>query len=67
MEEPEKINFYVYDWSVKTFKTRPGFGLYGDIPVQHAKEASILFVESQRPGYALKITAEIVKVSDEGF
>jgi len=63
----EKMNFWLHDWKVQGLKTTPGFKLDGIMPIEAAEAAAILLVESQKTGYALKITAEVVRIADENY
>lgn len=56
----DKIEFELYDITVKNFKTRDGFGLYGDIPIRFAAQAAELLIQSQGRGKKLVVTARIV-------
>lgn len=63
----DKLHFWLHDWKVQSLKSTPGFKLDGTIPISDAATAAILLVESQKTGYALRITAEIVRIADENY
>ena len=63
----EKVNFWMYDWKVQSLKTEGGFKLDGKMNVTDAEAAALLLLWSQKTGYALKHTVELVKVADEGY
>lgn len=57
----ETFDFELFDFSLKTFKTREGFAIYGDIPERQAEVAARLFIASQLRGAKLRIHAELVE------
>jgi len=63
----EKLHFWLHDWKVQSLKSTPGFKLDGTIPIEDAATAAVLLVESQKTGYALRITAELVRIADESY
>jgi len=63
----EELSFWLHDWKVQSLKSTPGFKLDGTIPVLDAEVAAILLVESQKTGYALRLTAEVVRVADDEY
>ena len=65
--EKEKLHFWLHGWKIQGLKTIPGFKLDGLIPVEDAATAAVLLVESQKTGYALRITAEVVRIADEKY
>lgn len=58
----ERFDFEMGDFTVKTYKTRDGYGLSGDIPPRLAEVAARLLIASQFHGAKLKISAELVEV-----
>ena len=65
--EKETLEFWLHDWKVQSLKSTPGFKLDGTIPIGDAATAAVLLVESQKTGYALRITAEVVRIADEKY
>ena len=65
--DKETLSFWLHDWKVQGLKTVPGFKLDGIMPISDAATAAVLLVESQKTGYALRITAEVVRIADDNY